>query len=440
MSTVTMSRSRSSSRAALLMAAVEELAPAPIRTPVVDVIGELERRYPKLFEPRRRGRSPVPASPVRPKGVRRSPWSNPAADVARWALDRALYAAQDAFVHPPGVQVGGSWVLQEYWPDLFGAPTEPETGLGHPVRFRARDPALLVPVQQIEPTPQLPYLTTAGQYWTGGILVPQGYAMGVRYYRYDGAFPMPAEERPGYVGPHPQPLPVSIAQPAPPVRSWGAARAAAATASALANPVARVGAYSETAAKVGSATGVAPDTAPAAKADPLLRIIGGLSATQRRYRGPEQKLRMPAYKAWLVTKLVEGATEGADFVSAIHAALPPSVQRECKRKFGAVRNKTDEVTMKVQCIAANIAALDPEGVVRELAAEAIQDALIGAADQLRSRAMGTVMRRSLGEMQALKGDAGRNVGGDWATPFIDAVVDAIRDREARYARQAAQGY
>jgi hypothetical protein len=363
---------------------------------------------------------------------------NPAADVARWALERMLYGAGDAFVHPPGVQVGGSWNLLEYWPDLFGAATEPEQDAVRFARHRASNPALTVPSSQIDPAVNR-FMTVHGQPWTGGILVPSGYLMGTRYYQYTGTLPMPETERPGFVNGEPQPLPLTIAQPAPPVRPWAKASAATAARPGAA-PTAREGSYTAPARGSGSAPGVSVPTSPSTKTDPLMQQLQRLPPTQVRYRGPETKLRMPAYKAWMVTKLLEGATEAADFIGAIHAALPPSIQRECKRKFGAVRNKSDEVSMKVQCIAGNISHLDPEGVVRELVAEAVQDAMIGAADQVRANAMGKVMKRSMGEMAALKGDAGKNLGGDWFMPMVNAVTDGIRGREARHARQAAKGY
>lgn len=161
-----------------------------------------------------------------------------------------------------------------------------------------------------------------------------------------------------------------------------------------------------------------------------------------RYRGgSELKLTMGAYKRMLVVRVLEAATETQDFIGAVHNALPKEIQRICRQRWverefarGVTRpSRSMPAADKALCIYQFFRFLDPEGVVREILWEHIQDALIGRSGQALAGGLAgaTGGRRT----QALTSSNALGNTSDAMADLIGKLQDTVTGREARQARQ-----
>ena len=157
----------------------------------------------------------------------------------------------------------------------------------------------------------------------------------------------------------------------------------------------------------------------------------------------ERKIRVPPWKQQSIVKLLSGVTEACDAIEAVFNALPREVkraerQRWVEREFKrGVRRPTKGMpcSQKLVSIYRNAKYLSPEGVVRELLWQQIEDYLYALRSQLLGNAARERNQLGPGGWTALQEDGWSNFRYDLER--YEQLVTGRAEREAIQSNQMA---
>lgn len=202
------------------------------------------------------------------------------------------------------------------------------------------------------------------------------------------------------------------------------------------DPLAAWRAQQQQAAREAAAEAVGIEAAPAPVLPPIFARIP--------HKGRETKLRTRAWRGHIAVRVLEEVVERGDQVQALWYALPEEVRKACRQRwvegqFAAGVRRPAKVPPRIEmakCIARHHRFLDPEGVVRELAWEALEDRIYGRLGQVTGRGLGRFQKSASGTVSPNAPNVWDGELGDGAHPLaprlpLDALQEAVTQRRAR---------